>query len=30
VAPAATFIIWDSHSKTKRVVVNITGRVRVE
>ena len=30
VAPAATFIVWDIHSKTRRVVVNITGRVRVE
>lgn len=30
VAPAATLIVWDNHSKTRRVVVNITGRVRVE
>jgi Type II transport protein GspH len=30
VAPAATFIVWDMHSKTRRVVVNITGRVRVD
>jgi Tfp pilus assembly protein FimT len=30
VAPAATFTVWDIHSGTKRVVVNITGRVRVD
>ena len=30
VAPAATFTVWDAHSSTKRVVVNITGRVRVD
>ena len=30
VAPAATFTVWDIHSATKRVVVNITGRVRVD
>jgi Tfp pilus assembly protein FimT len=30
VAPTATLVVWDSHSKTKRVIVNITGRVRVE
>jgi hypothetical protein len=30
VAPTATLIVWDRHSKTKRVIVNITGRVRVE
>lgn len=30
VAPSATFTIWDAHSKSKRVIVNITGRVRVE
>ena len=30
VAPTATLIVWDAHSKTKRVIVNITGRVRVE
>src|SRR5262245_28459658 len=30
VGPTATLIVWDSHSKTKRVVVNITGRVRVD
>jgi hypothetical protein len=30
VAPAATFTIWNIHSKTRRVIVNITGRVRVE
>jgi Tfp pilus assembly protein FimT len=30
VAPAATLVVWDAHSHTKRVIVNITGRVRVE
>jgi len=30
VAPTATLTIWDIHLKTKRVVVNITGRVRVD
>jgi Tfp pilus assembly protein FimT len=30
VAPTGTLTIWDIHSKSKRVVVNITGRVRVE
>ena len=30
VGPAATLTVWDIHSKTKRVIVNITGRVRVE
>jgi|SRR5215510_2379732 len=30
VAPTATLTVWDKHSKTKRVVVNITGRVRVD
>jgi Type II transport protein GspH len=30
VAPAATFTIWGIHSATKGVVVNITGRVRVD
>jgi Tfp pilus assembly protein FimT len=30
VAPAATLVVWNSHSRSKRVVVNITGRVRVE
>jgi Tfp pilus assembly protein FimT len=30
VAPTATLIVWDAHSRTKRVVVNITGRVRVD
>ena len=30
VAPAATLILRDSRSQTKRVIVNITGRVRVE
>src|SRR3989442_550053 len=29
-APAGTFTISDTHSKSKRVIVNITGRVRVE
>jgi Tfp pilus assembly protein FimT len=29
-APAATFTIWDSRSNSKSVVVNITGRVRVQ
>jgi hypothetical protein len=30
VAPTATLVVWDAHSHTKRVIVNITGRVRVE
>jgi Tfp pilus assembly protein FimT len=30
VAPAATLTVWNIHSKTKRVIVNITGRVRVD
>ena len=30
VAPAATITIWNQRSKTRRVIVNITGRVRVE
>ena len=30
VAPTATLTVWDIHSQTKRVIVNITGRVRVE
>jgi Tfp pilus assembly protein FimT len=30
VAPTATLTVWDLHSKTKRVIVNITGRVRVD
>jgi hypothetical protein len=30
VAPTATLVVWDKYSKTKRVIVNITGRVRVE
>ena len=30
VAPTATLTIWNIRSKSKRVVVNITGRVRVE
>ena len=29
-APAATLTIWDRHLNSKSVVVNITGRVRVE
>jgi Tfp pilus assembly protein FimT len=29
VAPTATLTVWDAHSNTKRVVVNITGRVRI-
>jgi Tfp pilus assembly protein FimT len=29
-APAATLTIWDSHGKSKQVVINITGRVRVQ
>ena len=29
-SPAATPTIFDTHSKSKRVIVNITGRVRVE
>ncbi len=28
--PTGTITLWDAHSKSKRVVVNITGRVRVE
>jgi hypothetical protein len=30
VAPAATLTVWDIRSQTKRVTVNITGRVRVD
>jgi Tfp pilus assembly protein FimT len=30
VAPTATLTVWNSRSNTKRVVVNITGRVRVD
>ena len=30
VAPTATLVVWDKHSRSKRVIVNITGRVRVE
>ena len=30
VAPTATLTVWDKYSKTKRVIVNITGRVRVD
>jgi Tfp pilus assembly protein FimT len=30
VAPTATLTIWDVHAKTKAIVVNITGRVRVD
>jgi hypothetical protein len=29
-APTATLTLWDRRSKTRRIVVNITGRVRVE
>jgi hypothetical protein len=29
-SPAATLTVWNNRSKTKRVVVNITGRIRVE
>lgn len=29
-SPSGTLTVWDSHSKSKRVIVNITGRVRVE
>jgi Tfp pilus assembly protein FimT len=28
-APSGTLTIWDSHSNSKQVVVNITGRVRI-
>jgi len=30
VAPTATLTVWDRRGKSKRVVVNITGRVRVD
>src|SRR5262245_48727946 len=30
VAPTATLTVWNVRSKTRRIVVNITGRVRVE
>jgi Tfp pilus assembly protein FimT len=30
VGPTATLTVWGARSKTKRVIVNITGRVRVE
>jgi len=30
VAPTATLTVWDIHLKSKRIVVNITGRVRVD
>ena len=30
VSPAATITIWDTGGRSKRVIVNITGRVRVE
>jgi Tfp pilus assembly protein FimT len=30
VAPTATLTVWDKHSKTKQIIVNITGRVRVD
>jgi Tfp pilus assembly protein FimT len=29
-SPTATISVWDSRSRSKRVIVNITGRVRVE
>ncbi|HYR86549.1 MAG TPA: hypothetical protein VE422_20850 [Terriglobia bacterium] len=29
-SPTATISLWDSRSRSKRVIVNITGRVRVE
>jgi len=29
-APSATLTIWDVHSHSRQVVVNITGRVRVQ
>jgi hypothetical protein len=29
-APAGTVTVTDIHSKTKRIIVNISGRVRVE
>jgi len=30
VAPTGTLTVWDKYSKTRRVIVNITGRVRVD
>ena len=30
VAPTGTLTVWNIHLKTKRIVVNITGRVRVD
>ena len=30
VSPTATVTVWDSRLRSKRVIVNITGRVRVE
>jgi hypothetical protein len=30
VAPAATVSVWDASGKTKRVVVNIAGRVKIQ
>jgi Tfp pilus assembly protein FimT len=30
VGPTATLTVWDLHLKSKRVVVNITGRVRID
>jgi hypothetical protein len=30
VAPTATLTIWDTHAKSRRAIVNITGRVRVD
>jgi Tfp pilus assembly protein FimT len=29
-SPAATISVWDSRGQSKRVIVNITGRIRVE
>ena len=29
-SPSATLVVSDNHSNTKRVIVNITGRVRVQ
>jgi hypothetical protein len=29
-SPTATVTVWDSRMRSKRVIVNITGRVRVE
>jgi hypothetical protein len=29
-SPAATISVWDSRGRSKRVIVNITGRIRVD